>query len=245
MFDSDTSNNILQEYSDQLNQIQDLLRDDPTNAEFLQLKKDLMELISLTTHQEQLKSVSSGLLVLGASSGAPHTGSKEQEEKEPVRKGIEAIYSPSENADHEEKKKSEAATFPLSKKSTSAKTNMVEPTEMATAAISKRKVPANISETFQVPSHLIPLESDTAAEQNRKRRTIKALKRQHKEKVKELHATSKQQSWQQFSSKAMKKIKGKADSIWRTSETRGVGVVGTDVQKQEAAHSSKRFKSGG
>jgi survival-of-motor-neuron-related-splicing factor 30 len=247
MFDSDV--NILQEYSDQLNQIQDLLREDPTNAEFLQLKKDLIELISLTTHQEQLKSVSSGLLVLGASTGAPHSGSNEQEEKEPVRKGIEVIYSPSENLDHDdltnEKKKSEETTFPLSKKSTSAKGNVAEPTEVATTATSKRKEPANISETFQVPSHLIPLESDTAAEQNRKRRTIKALKRQHKEKVKELHAASKQQSWQQFSSKAMKKIKGKTDSIWRTSETRGVGVVGTHVQKQEAAHSSKRFKSGG
>lgn len=239
MLNSD-GNNMLQEYSDQLGQIQDLLREDPTNVEYLQLKKDLIELISLTTQQEQPKTVSSGLH-LGASTVVPH---KEQEESELCRS-----HSPSDNAYHEdetnETKKSEEETFPLSKKSTSIKNHVAEPTEVATAATGKRKTLATISEAFQVPSYLIPLESDTAAEQNRKRRTIKALKRQHKEKVKELHATSKQQSWQQFSSKAMKKIKGKSDSIWRTSETRGVGVVGTDVHKQEGVQSSKRFKPGG
>lgn len=148
-------------------------------------------------------------------------------------------------------------TFPLSKSSQCHTSLEVLPSEDSTIAVStddnkasKKKSTTTISETFQVPSHLIPLESDTAAEQNRKRRTIKALKRQHKEKVKEVHATSKQQSWQQFSNKVSnKKGTTKTSSIWRTSETRGVGIVSAatadgGVIDESRSSSNKRLKSG-
>ena len=59
---------------------------------------------------------------------------------------------------------------------------------------------------FQVPQHLIPLETDTPAERNRKRRAIKALKSKHKEEQKEIVAEKKQKSWQSF---AKKKVKSK------------------------------------
>mmetsp|Transcript_11596 Transcript_11596/g.16661 ORF Transcript_11596/g.16661 Transcript_11596/m.16661 type:complete len:233 (-) Transcript_11596:1572-2270(-) len=228
------SSSILQEYGDQLIQIQKLLAEDPNNEEYLQLQKDLIELITITTKERS--SVSEASI-------SDSTVGKCGEEK-------------NRSAEEEEEKKTEMV-FPLSKSSQCHTALEVLPSEDSTIAVStddnkasKKKPTTTISENFQVPSHLIPLESDTAAEQNRKRRTIKALKRQHKEKVKEVHATSKQQSWQQFSNKVSnKKGTTKTSSIWRTSETRGVGIVSAatadgGIIDESRSSSNKRLKSG-
>ena len=229
---------MLQEYHEQLAQVKELLAEDPANPEYLQLQKDLLELITITQQGQQQPTHND------ATNNQTETEVKNDERNGSLfasaadtRTALVAHDEPPEPA------------FPLSKSAQQpvATTSSSDTATAAAAATSKRKAPAvsSIAETFVVPPHLIPLESDTPAEQNRKRRTIKALKRQHKEKIKEIQAASKQQSWQQFSSKVSGKKGTKNTSIWRTSETRGVGVVSVaEGQGQEGASSHKRLKLG-
>merc|ERR1712151_242102 len=65
----------------------------------------------------------------------------------------------------------------------------------------KMKVPSE----FSAPSHLIPLASDTDAEKNKKRRTLKALKSKWRERVKEKTSEKKRKSWKDFNNKKRKK----------------------------------------
>ena len=97
----------------------------------------------------------------------------------------------------------------------------VTSSEAASAAPSKKSLKIK---DFEIPEHLKPLETDTEAERNKKRRAVKNLKNKWREKKKEVESTKKQQSWQSFQQK--KKRKG-GKSIFATQDGSNakVGVI--------------------
>jgi len=261
-----SESDVLQQYEEELIQVKELLQEDPTNPEYVQLHNDLIELIEITKqeHQQEQEQEQQRHQEDATAADAKLNGAKKEEEtnSSAVNASKSQAVITATGEEHE-------TVFPLSKSSSSCSapqytfassaqaSSSASINDTAAAATSKLKPKkitspsASIPDTFQVPSHLIPLESDTAAEQNRKRRTIKALKRQHKHKIKEVECTNKQQSWQQFSAKASTKKSIKSSSIWRTSESRGVGVVtsattggGKEGEGSRASSLNKRAKLG-
>ena len=113
-----------------------------------------------------------------------------------------------DNTDSLEKMTSESAT------ATSA-------AAAATAADKPKK-----QKKFEIPEHLLPLESDTEAQRNKKKRTVKTLKSKHNAAQKEYESSKKQSAWLDFSKKKRKKGKTAGDSIFKTADGDGkVGVV--------------------
>jgi survival-of-motor-neuron-related-splicing factor 30 len=91
-----------------------------------------------------------------------------------------------------------------------------------TPSVEPPKKKAKVSKEFDVPKHLIIIDTDTEAEKNRKKRAVKALKSKWREQKKQAESEKKQKSWQNFSKK---KVKSK--SIFSTSDSTDakVGVV--------------------
>lgn len=85
------------------------------------------------------------------------------------------------------------------------------------------------AKSFELPSHLVPLESDTPAQKMKKQRTAKALKSKFREKQKEAQHAKKQNDWKSFATKTGKRKKGipGGSSIFSTEEgvDARVGVV--------------------
>lgn len=76
---------------------------------------------------------------------------------------------------------------------------------------------------FEVPEHLKPVDSDSAAEKSRKMRAVKALKNKWRQQKKEVESNKKQKSWQSF----QQKKKRTPTSIFATQEgsQSKVGVI--------------------
>jgi hypothetical protein len=81
---------------------------------------------------------------------------------------------------------------------------------------------------FVVPPHLIVSETDSEADKKKKRRALKALKSQHREKRREFEHEKKQNAWQSF----QKKKKTGDSSIFATKESVDdrVGVISTKTK---------------
>jgi hypothetical protein len=104
---------------------------------------------------------------------------------------------------------------------------------------------------FELPSHLVPLESDTPAQKLKKQRTAKALKSKFREKQKEAEHSKRQRDWKSFATKAPggKKRKGGnvgSGSIFSTEEgvNARVGVIsgGGGRKMTDFADPNKRIK---
>jgi len=78
---------------------------------------------------------------------------------------------------------------------------------------------------FQIPEHLVPLESDTTPETNRKHRSIKALKNKWRERKREAESAKKQLSWQSFQSKTKRKRNNKSIFATQDGVNAKVGVI--------------------
>lgn len=94
----------------------------------------------------------------------------------------------------------------------------------------KKSDDAMIEAKFELPSHLVPLESDTPAQRLKKQRTAKALKSKFREKQKEAEHSKRQSDWKTFATKAIvKKKKGVVigGSMFSTEEgvNARVGVI--------------------
>ena len=75
-------------------------------------------------------------------------------------------------------------------------------------------VDAVLDAQFELPTHLVPLESDTPAQRLKKQRTAKALKSKFREKQKEAEHAKRQNDWKSFATKAGgKKRKGVGHGI--------------------------------
>lgn len=208
----------LQEYESQLSEVIEMLEADPNEESLLQLKKDLLLLISETKQSGQPQP---------EEAPAPHQGSSltnkttEHEIQEPPSTteisavGGEDGATPNQNENNSK----------ISSSSTTTKSTTAAPQKKTKKSKKSNSVPS----TFEIPTHLIPLDSDTEAERNRKRRAIKTLKSKWRERVKESTTTKKQKSWQDFVGKGQKKRKnGSKGSTWK-----GVANVGGSIFKTE------------
>mmetsp|Transcript_13684 Transcript_13684/g.20506 ORF Transcript_13684/g.20506 Transcript_13684/m.20506 type:complete len:250 (-) Transcript_13684:208-957(-) len=83
----------------------------------------------------------------------------------------------------------------------------------------KKSEESSPSTTFELPNHLIPLDSDTDAQRQKKHRAAKSLKSKFRAKQKEKEQAKRANDWKSFASKTSKKKKkvgGK--SIFSTEE---------------------------
>lgn len=91
----------------------------------------------------------------------------------------------------------------------------------------KKKSEDLLSTTFELPNHLIPLDSDTPAQKQKKHRAGKTLKSKFRSQQKEVEHAKRANDWKSFSSKTSKKKKVSGKSIFSTEEgvNAKVGVI--------------------
>ena len=217
----------LAEYESQLNDIEALLLESPQDASLLSLKSDLLELINITEQSAATTRVA------GVAS-KPATTSVDVFDK-----ALQDAVGTSIGADTLEPSSSAAADRAESNRNFA---DAVEEAAIAAAGIPK-SVATGVSEDslkkksryskqeFDVPNHLIPLDTDSGAERNKKRRAIKTLKSKWRESQKEAESAHKQKSWQSF----QKKKKLKTSSMFSTTTTgdAAVGVVIAAKRRQD------------
>jgi len=114
-------------------------------------------------------------------------------------------------------------TASASQSNTTAETTSATINEEKKKKKKKKSSATEESQTFELPQHLIPLESDTAAQKLKKARAAKSLKSKFRSKQKEVEATKKANDWKSFATKTKKK----SSSIFSTEEgvNARVGVV--------------------
>mmetsp|Transcript_6893 Transcript_6893/g.10354 ORF Transcript_6893/g.10354 Transcript_6893/m.10354 type:complete len:217 (-) Transcript_6893:217-867(-) len=186
----------VEEYEAQLGDVEALLEDSPEDESFIKLKEDLLELIALT----------------------------KQEETEGSGEATTSLHDPSSSSS------SLVATSAQDHDTAKEKSIIETETEPASAAPTPavlkldKKTEKKLKKPFEIPENLLPLESDTEAQRNKKKRAVKKLKSQYRAVKKDYESTKKQSAWLDFSKKKRKKVKG--DSIFKTDDDGGkVGVV--------------------
>jgi survival-of-motor-neuron-related-splicing factor 30 len=170
---SSSSDQQLREYESQLADVVELLRANPDDAALLSLKSDLEELIAITRPSTHLPADDE----VYDSANLP--GPYGQSASSP-----EVADSPN---DEELAENGQSTAAPARQRDAS------EPP--------KKKARKAASKEFEVPKHLVPLDTDTEAEATRKRRAVKALKSRWRERRKEEETDKKKSSWQSFQKK--------------------------------------------
>jgi survival-of-motor-neuron-related-splicing factor 30 len=215
----------LAEYESQLIDVEALLRATPEDASLLSLRSDLLELINITKQSSS------------AQPRHPSTTSVDVFDK-----ALQDAVGTSVGAD----------TFDAAASTTTADVadisrNFADTVEEAAIAAAgmpavtatgvSKEVPKKKSKSsnkeFEVPRHLIPLDTDSAAERSKKRRAIKALKSKWRESQKEAESAQKQKSWQSFQKK--KKLKTNSMFSTTTAGDAAVGVVVAAKRRQNDA----------
>lgn len=231
------------EYQSQLAEVEELLNGSPEDESLLKLKSDLLELISLVGSNEKGDVLTKGVKT-------DQSGSKDDSkvatngEDSYIHETISARESGVGNLTSSPQNSANSSNETITA-SPSEKQPLEESFDEKKSVKSKKKLSKQITKTFEIPPHLLPLDSDTDAERKRKRRTIKALKAQHRSSVKSYESDKKQQSWLDFS----KKKKKKDSSIFATGEGLGakVGVVSTGGKRaglSETGNSGVKQKRG-
>ena len=227
------------EYQSQLDGVEELLKESPQDESLLKLKSDLLELISLVSGADDTGEGATELEVPLDTAIEEGKGSGKGDTKEEIRV---------EESDNEHSGKSPSIA---AEQTTSSSTTAALPKEQPSngtsdpskSAKAKKKSSKIVTKPFEIPAHLLPLDSDTDAERKRKRRTIKALKSQHRSNVKSYESEKKQQSWLDFSKKKKKK---KDSSIFATGEGLGakVGVISGGGKRASESGNGKKQKRG-
>ena len=168
----------LQEYTKQLADIEELLKDTPDDECLLSLKDDIVMLITLT------KAESSRVDYCDTEYPARETSDP-------------AEFVSQQDDDNDEAESHVTGTV---------NTSMTEISIEVTPQPEKKKKLQNVKD-FEIPAHLVPNENDSEAEKNKKWRAIKALKSKWREKRKEFDSSKKQQTWQNFQQKKKQKDK--------------------------------------
>jgi survival of motor neuron-related-splicing factor 30 len=235
----------IQEYEAQLSDVDSLLQESFDDASLISLRTDLIDLINITRQQQQVEPASADTrstiqgsieILSDTTATAPSMSmfdlalhaavgkSVGREEEEAVNNSItentisfvDTIIEASNDADQ--------STVP----------HTIETTD---GIHSTKKKAKSFKAEFEVPQHLIPLETDTEGERNKKQRALKALKSKWRESKKEMESTNKQKSWQSF----QKKAKTKSTSIFKTGDS-AVGVVSAAGRQLTDFASRKRHK---
>lgn len=216
----------IQEYESQLSDVEALLQATPDDSSLLSLKSDLIELINITRQQQQ--QAETPLLVPTVVPAGSEIITKSLDSVNVFDRALEAAVGTSYGRDEQDAEigttndnniKSFAET--MIDASNDAEQSTI-PLSIHTAAGSEpaKKKQKTFKAEFEVPQHLIPLETDTEAERSKKQRALKALKSKWRESKKEMESANKQKSWQSF----QKKAKVKSNSIFKTGDS-AVGVV--------------------
>lgn len=92
----------------------------------------------------------------------------------------------------------------------------------------KDRTEAILKSEFELPTHLVPLESDTAAQKLKKQRAAKALKSKFKSKKKEAEHAKRQNDWKNFASGGKSKKKKKNPIVGHTS----IFATGSEVDSK-------------
>ena len=188
----------IEEYQSQLSDIEILLADAPEDESLLKLKSDLLELIELTCADQQSDEM---IANDGLTSSNDLASSSQFSSEDAAERPADAaeISPPSGHANADD------ASTKIAGKAGKKKNKKIK--------------------DFEIPEHLLPLESDTEAQRNKKRRTVKSLKSKHKAAQKEYQSNKKQASWLDFSKKKRKKGRS-GESIFKMAAEGGkVGVV--------------------
>lgn len=217
--------NHISEYQKQLAEVENLLQSVPDDSSLLSLKSDLMELIHITQQgvticlppdkSEKVKPNKTTNVLDNALRAAVDTSVDEQVEIKHDETSVAANTAILGNS-FVDAIQVAASVIPPSID--------VKATKEFTKKKSKR-----FQQDFEVPRHLIPLETDSATERNKKHRAIKALKGKWRESKKAAESAQKQKSWQSF----QKKKKLKNSSMFSTvGGDTSVGVVVAKERRQ-------------
>jgi survival-of-motor-neuron-related-splicing factor 30 len=221
----------LKEYQTQLADVEDMLKASPGDASLLQLKNDLVELIGITRQQSVVEE-----------SSPEQKASKVFEQALETAVGRASVGMEEQAHDEErdslQKRKQEMASNGFASVVQDAADAAAEAPRPTSEEPAKKK--KKISEEFEVPQHLIPLDTDSEAEKNRKRRALKAAKSKWRERKKEIVSEKKQKSWQSFQKK--KKIKDKSMFSTHDGDSK-VGVVSTSGRQLTGFLERKRHQN--
>ena len=194
----------LEELETQLNEIQQLLSITPNDDGLIQLENDLKELIQLTS--------STGAEVETNSDQPTPNDNQEDVTITTTEPDMDTTNVTTNHEENDAKKE----VLSTKKKEEGEETNNNKKKKK------KKKTKQHLS-NFEVPSHLVPHDTDTPAEASRKKRTLKTLKNKWREQKKAQESHMKQQSWKDF--QKSKSSSTTTRSMFSSSTSGKVGVV--------------------
>jgi len=219
----------------QLAEVELLLQESPGDETLTNLQRDLVELIELTktepvaeiNHRECATGHRESIALDHIESAPDHTESvPDHRESTPDHDHIESAS----------KVMASVANENLSN----------TPRTLSIPVAKKKSGPSDagiLTSKFELPSHLLPLPSDTEAERAKKKRTAKALKSKFRSRQKTAETAKKQKSWKNFMTKGKGKKSG-GKSIFATEDgiTARVGVIGRTVAGEAGQETKKRLR---
>jgi survival-of-motor-neuron-related-splicing factor 30 len=216
------------EYETQLADVEALLQATPDDPSLVSLKSDLVELLAITKETISTEASESAVSESAKLSEAPDA---------------DADFSDTWSHPNDHIPANVASTAIASASASDALKRPDGPIDTEANAVAEQppKKKAKKIKDFEVPEHLVPLDTDTDAEKNRKRRAIKTLKNKHRERKKEVESDKKQKSWQSFQKK---KVKTKDKSMFSTQDGDAkVGVVSVSGRQLTEFGERKRHQS--
>jgi hypothetical protein len=199
--DASVATQILQ-YESELAELEELIKVSPEdNDSLLSIKSDLEELLSIT-RQQLIAATTTTTIVL--------------------EKSMEAAVGTSIGVMAEDSTTSGAQGGKRTTTAAAADVVLVVPPIVASQTTEPAKKKSKKVKDFEVPSHLVTLDTDSEAQKQRKIREMKKLKNKWRERKKEFETDRKKQSWHSF----QKKKGSKDKSMFSTQDGDAkVGVV--------------------
>jgi survival-of-motor-neuron-related-splicing factor 30 len=212
----------VREYETQLADVEALLQASPDDPSLLSLKSDLVELLTITKESISAETSESAELSEAPIDPAADASTTWSDPTGSIPAGVPSTAIASASASDTLKRPD-------------------GPIDTEATAEQPAKKKAKKIKDFEVPEHLVPLDTDTDPEKNRKRRAIKALKNKWRERKKEVESDKKQKSWQSFQKK---KVKTKDKSMFSTQDGDAkVGVVSVSGRQLTEFGERKRHQS--
>lgn len=234
----------------QLAEVDALIAATPNDPSLQQLRQDLLQLISLEEQESagEVKNPESIEPLAGGSEKyvsqgtfMAHVVSKEAVAEAPDLGEFQPVTSSSAKSAAKSQppmKSGDDGEDSANLKDDSTNADPMKTTQPLEKKKKKKKKKADddavLTAKFELPSHLVPLESDTAAQKLKKHRTAKALKSKFRSKQKEAEHAKRQNDWTSFtgggsgsSKKRRKGVVAMSSSIFSTEEgvNARVGVI--------------------
>lgn len=205
----------MSETQSQLAEVDSLIAAAPDDPALQQLREDLLQLIAL---EEQESAGEAQPILSGESSEKyvsqgtfmEHVVSKEAVAEAPDLGAFQPVTSSSaksaaKSPSQPPMKNGDEAEGSANLKDNSTNADAAKPTQPSEKKKKKKKKksPADdgagvLTAKFELPSHLVPLESDTPAQKLKKQRTAKALKSKFREKISIAEHSKRQNDWTSF-----------------------------------------------